>query len=38
VFRATDALYTHQKSWTKDQTADYFKKADANVRTLDMGL
>jgi len=38
VFRATDALYTQQKSWTKDQTADYCKKAAANVRTLDMGL
>jgi hypothetical protein len=38
VFRATDALYTQQKSWTKDQTADYCRKAAANVRTLDMGL
>ena len=38
VFTATHALYDQQKSWTKDQTADYCKKAAANVRTLDMGL
>ena len=38
VFQATHALYAQQKGWTKDQTADYCKKAAANVQTLDMGL
>ncbi len=38
VWLATHALYGQQKSWTKEQTADYCKKATATARTLDMGL
>jgi hypothetical protein len=38
VFQATHALYDQQKSWTKEQTADYCKKAIATAKDLDMGL
>jgi hypothetical protein len=38
VFRATQALYASQKGWTKDQTADYCKKAAANAVSLGVTL
>ena len=38
VFQATHALYDQQKAWTKEQTADYCKKATDTAKTLDMGL
>jgi hypothetical protein len=38
VFRATHDLSTQQKSWTKEQTDAYCKKAIETARALDMGL
>ena len=38
VWLATHALYGQQKTWTKEQTADYCKKAVTTAKTLDMGL
>ncbi|HEY4166010.1 MAG TPA: hypothetical protein VGM96_04515, partial [Reyranella sp.] len=38
VFRATQALYASQKDWTKDQIADYCKKAAATASAADVGL
>ena len=38
VFQATHKLYDQQKAWTKEQTADYCKKATETAKALDMGL
>jgi hypothetical protein len=38
VFQATHKLYDQQKAWTKEQTADYCKKAIETAKALDMGL
>ena len=38
VFQATHKLYDLQKAWTKEQTADYCKKATETAKALDMGL
>ena len=38
VFRATQALYTGQKDWTKEQTDTYCKAALDKAKQLDMLL
>ena len=38
VFRATQALYTQQKAWTKEQTDEYCRTAKQTAETLGVGL
>ena len=38
VFRATQALYTQQKDWTKAQTDDYCKTAKQTATALGVAL
>jgi hypothetical protein len=38
VFRATDALYDQQKTWTKEQTDAYCKTAADTAKSLGMNL